>query len=186
MSSKDQDGPYVTERGFNGYASLTDTKNQRVRVKISSSAEETAAWIFCDHNPYEQKRIDSGQQELWCPAPHLNVYQAAVVRDALTKFISDHSITLELSQKEVELLRSLHEHGHEHWADADEDGYGYMSEQTGPLTEKLVAGENLISHDDLFALVRLYEFGREAWVEAAGPSDDEQAQMKALAARLDA
>jgi len=69
-----------TQRGFAIYANVHDAYGTLVRVQKSSSAEEARCWIFCQ--PHLNLRV---------PAPHLNVEQARVVRDALTAFIDENA-----------------------------------------------------------------------------------------------
>ncbi len=69
----------VDERGFITYDSIIDSYGAKVRVKESSSAECPKVWIF----------IEGGATENNDGAAHLNVEQAKLIRDALSKWIDE-------------------------------------------------------------------------------------------------
>ena len=101
----DQVPARTTWRGFTVYDKLTDTHGSKVTVQQSSSATDDAVWIFAEHGA---PRLPLGDRarlagagfdtplklaelaSMLEPSPHLNVRQAARVRDALDAFISEH------------------------------------------------------------------------------------------------
>lgn len=68
-------------RGFLGYAQFDDTYGAQVRVKESSSANGPHVWIF----------VGGGRLSNNDGSAHLTIEQAVLVRDALDRFIKDHS-----------------------------------------------------------------------------------------------
>ena len=66
-------------RGFFQYGELTDTYGATVRVKESSSAEESKVWIVTQGGSVNGNN----------GAAHLNLEQAKRVRDALEEWIKD-------------------------------------------------------------------------------------------------
>lgn len=68
-----------TERGFRIYAEIADRYGSSVTVQKSSLASEDCVWLFATNRAIRDA------------APHLNVMQARVIRDALDEFINEHS-----------------------------------------------------------------------------------------------
>jgi hypothetical protein len=148
---------YDTARGFHGYAQLTDVTGQRVRVQLSSSATDDAVWIFCDRPQDEPKEGDGSGSA----AARLNAQQAAVVHDALTAFIEDHSIRIVLTAAQVRALEDAIARFGDDWIERDED-YGYLGESAlAPLRERITSAGSeglLLSDQETFVLRRLYEY----------------------------
>lgn len=69
----------TTSRGFKIYGKFTDTKDSKIRVQESSTAEEPCIWIFAENNPDIFKD----------PSPHLNAQQAKKLIHILQKFIKE-------------------------------------------------------------------------------------------------
>jgi len=73
-----REGREYTNRGFDIFCKFEDSNGSTVRVQLSSAGDAAYVWLFCV-NP----SLDD-------PAPHLDVEQAKIVRDALDTFIAEH------------------------------------------------------------------------------------------------
>lgn len=166
-------------RGLANYTELLDTKQQRVRVQASSSAEE-AVWIFCEHNKYEQKRIDQGGKK-WCPHPHLDVFQALQVSEALLRFANEHSMIAVLKAEEMQTLKSFYTTVADEASERDED-YGYIYDFFAAAVSRITDDDATrlfrLSSDEYFIFERLIKHGTDLYATVIG--EDETTTQKML------
>lgn len=84
----DHDGkPVPGDRGLYDFAQITDTYGSEIRVRSSSAACEPCVWIFTQRDGKEWIEHTPSPGGVAVISPHLNVEQAARLRDALQRFI---------------------------------------------------------------------------------------------------